>query len=318
MESDGVKIRRIPYPYRAMLAICSDLDETPDWKVYSQTMRFLNTTDVTSMGPGVALEVGNSIYFDMPPDKFSYWNTDDAGRDMIRTLIRSGHVDCLHSYGDSATKRAHAGRALDELTRHDCRLSVWVDHALAPTNFGKDVTRGYGDLPTHEAYHADLTIAHGVRYIWRGRVSSIIGQDVVGRLGGVWTPRHPVASTRTVGKEAAKRLLGRRSDRKYAMHRPNQVLRKTSLRDGQSVYEFLRSNPHWGGVSSCETARGLAQVLTDDMLLRLIRRRGVCILYTHLGKIENTHKVFDAPTVEGFNRLARAYREGDILVTTTS
>ena len=39
------------------------------------------------------------FYFDMPPDQFAYWNTDDAGREMVRALIRSGHIDCFHSFG---------------------------------------------------------------------------------------------------------------------------------------------------------------------------------------------------------------------------
>ncbi len=77
--SANVQLRDLPYPYRAMLAICSDLDETPDRNVYYQIMRFLNTTEETAMGPGVGLEVGNSVYFDMPPNQFAYWNTDDAG-----------------------------------------------------------------------------------------------------------------------------------------------------------------------------------------------------------------------------------------------
>ena len=125
-----------------MLAICSDLDETPDPGVYWQTMRFLNTTEATPMGPGVGLEVGNSIYFDMPPGQLAYWNTDDAGRAMLRTLLRSGHIDCLHSFGDLAATRRHAGRALDELARHDCRVAVWVDHAVAPSNLGSDIDTG--------------------------------------------------------------------------------------------------------------------------------------------------------------------------------
>ena len=80
------------------------------------------------MGPGVGLEVGNTIYFDMPPNQFSYWNTDDVGRNMIRTLIHSGHIDCLHSYGDNAVTRKHAGQALDELDKYNCQLEVWIDH----------------------------------------------------------------------------------------------------------------------------------------------------------------------------------------------
>src|SRR6267154_4889527 len=86
--STRVKSRRFPYPFSAALAICSDLDETPDADTYFELMRFLNTTDDTSMGPGVGLEVGNSIYFDMPPGHFSYWNTDDKNREKIRALIK--------------------------------------------------------------------------------------------------------------------------------------------------------------------------------------------------------------------------------------
>ena len=315
--SGQVRLRRIPYPYRAMLAICSDLDETPDAGVYAETMRFLNTSATTTMGPGLELEVGNSMYFDMPPEQFAYWNTDDAGREMIRTLIHSGHIDCLHSYGDLATRRADAGRTLEELARHDCRLEVWIDHGTAPTNFGADIMQGHGDQVGHEAYHADLTIGHGVRYVWRGRVTSVIGQDVPTRMRGVWVAEHPVASARTVGKEISKRMLGRLGSAKYAMHGPNRVLQRVELRDGRSAYEFLRSNPHWGGVSSCETARGIGQVLTEGMLTELIGREAVCLLYTHLGKIHNRESPLPPIAVAAFRRLARAYRDGEILVTTT-
>ena len=107
-----------------MLAICSDLDETPDQHVFFETMRYLNTTEASSLGRGIGLEVGNSIYFDMPQGQFSYWNTDDEGRAMIRSLIQSGHIDCLHSFGDLATTRKHAERAWYELSRNNCKLEV--------------------------------------------------------------------------------------------------------------------------------------------------------------------------------------------------
>lgn len=96
------------------------------------------------MGRGVGLEVGNSIYFDMPPGHFSYWNADEGSREKIRALIRSGHIDCLHSFGDWATTRAHVERAWRELEKHDCHLRVWVDHSKAPTNFGPDIMRVTG------------------------------------------------------------------------------------------------------------------------------------------------------------------------------
>ena len=94
-----VSLRKYPYPYQAMLAICSDLDETPNKDIYFETARYLNTTEDTLLGKGVGLEVGNTIYFDMPLHNFSYTNTDDDGRHKIQQLIQSGHIDCLHSFG---------------------------------------------------------------------------------------------------------------------------------------------------------------------------------------------------------------------------
>jgi hypothetical protein len=316
-STNTIRLRQYPYPYRAMLAICSDLDETPDWHTFWEIMRFLNTTETTAMGPGVGLEVGNSIYFDMPPEQFAYFNTSDEGREMIRRLIKSGHVDCLHSFGDLAATRRHAARALEELDRYDCRLKVWVDHGTAPTNFGPDIMQGHGDETGHQAYHADLTIDYGIEYISRGRVTSITGQDIHAQLSGIFSVNHPIASSGTLLKEIAKRTLARAGSKKYKIHGPNEVLYPVTLRDGREVYEFMRCNPHWGGVSSCEQGRHIDKVLTSAMINRLIERGGTCVLYTHLGKIDNPDIPFGKAAVEGFRGLAEAFQSGSILVTTT-
>jgi hypothetical protein len=269
------------------------------------------------MGPGLGLEVGNSIYFDMGRDQFGYWNTDDAGRAMVRALIRSGHIDCLHSFGDLAATRAHAARALDELVQHDCRLQVWVDHAVAPSNFGADLMQGLGDVPSSPAYHADLTCQYGIQFVWRGRVTSVTGQDVRRRLRGVFRLRHPVASGMTLAKELIKGALGRAGNAKYAMHGPNRVLRPIRLRSGHGVWEFLRSNPTWRGVDRDATADGLFGVLSQELLNRLVEREGVCVLYTHLGKIRRPEEPFGPRTRAALRGLARSAHEGRILVTTT-
>jgi O-antigen/teichoic acid export membrane protein len=311
------EMRAFPYPFKAALAICSDLDLTPDRHAYLDTARYLNTTDPTSMGPGVGLEVGNTIYFDMDRSQFAYWNTDDAGRDMVRALIRSGHIDCLHSFGDLATSRMHAARSLDDLARHDCRLEVWIDHAVAPTNFGGDIMRGFGDVPGSPVYHADLTCDAGVRYVWRGRVTSIIGQDAPRSLTGLWRTGHARASSTTVIKEAVKGGLARIGHGKYHIHGANRLMKEAELRDGRTVYEFLRANPHFGGVSRGDTAVGLAEVLTEGMLRQLVARGGMSILYTHLGKTRSAREPFDESAREALRGLARMRDGGDILVTTT-
>jgi len=310
-------LRPFPYPYRALLAICSDLDETPDRQVYDETLRYLNTTEETEMGPGLGLEVGHSLYFDMDPAQFAYWNTDDAGRERVRALIRSGHIDCLHSFGDLATTRAHAGRNLDELDRHGCRIEVWTDHAVAPSNFGHDIMQGEGDLPGSPAYHADLTWGYGVRYVWRGRVTSVIGQDVPRRLAGILRARHPLISARTLAKELAKGVLARTGSVKYAMHGPNEVLRGVRLRSGQRGWEFLRSNPCWRAVDRGETAEGVAEVVDRALLHELVERGGVTLLYTHLGKVKDRRQPLPVASRRALGLLAEADRAGRVLVTTT-
>jgi len=309
--------RDFPYPFRAMMSICSDLDETPDEAAYRETIRFLNGTKGTAMGPGLGLEVGNTMYFDMPEEHFSYWNAGEEGREIIRALMRSGHIDCLHSFGDLGTSRAHAERALAELDRHGCKLGVWVDHGVAPSNFGSDIMRGAGDIPGSPSYHADLTFGYGVRYVWRGRITSVAGQDVPRRLRNIFDTAHPLASGKTLAKEGIKDLLAGTVGGKYAMHAGNHLLREVNLRDGRRAIEFIRCNPHFGGVSSCDTAEGLGRVLTPKVLDLLEERRGACILYTHLGKGRDRERPLRREAVAALRHLADRVRDGRILLTTT-
>lgn len=310
-------IRLVPYPYQAMVAICSDLDETPDRNVYIETARYLNTNEKTELGQGLGLEVGNTIYFDMPVDQFSYWNTDDRGREMVRALIRTGYIDCLHSYGDFATTREHAGRALDELNRHDCKMEVWVDHGQAPSNLGSDIMLGHGDVVGSSVYHADLTCGFGVKYVWRGRVTSVLGQDRARTLRHIFSHQHPLASGKTLFKEWLKGILARVGNAKYAMHGPNSLTRQVRLRDGHKAVEFIRSNPNWVGVDRLETPVGLPEVLSERTLSRLISRRAMSIIYTHLGKVGKNGGFGVLKGNIGLARLAECFKNKKILVTTT-
>jgi hypothetical protein len=237
---------------------------------------------------------------------------------MLQRLIRSGHVDCFHSYGDLATTREHAARALDELSLHGLRIGVWIDHAIAPTNFGADIMRGRGDLPGADAYHADLTCGFGVEYVWRGRITSVAAQDVPRSLSGIFRPSHPWRSGTTLAKEWAKGVLARAGHGKYALHPPNEVLRRTRLRDGREVWEFLRCNPYWGGVDQAATADGFADVMDARVLDAIAARGGLSVVYTHLGKVKSREQPLGPRTRAAFARLAERNRRGEILVTTTS
>jgi hypothetical protein len=309
-----------PYPYHAMLAICSDLDLTPDFETYYEIMRFLNSSQETASGKGLGLETGNSLYFYMKQNQFAYWNTSKKYRRIIREMIHSGHIDCLHSFGDLALSRDHAKTTYEVLIKNNCRIPVWVDHAIAPTNLGNDIMKGHGDEIGHQAYHADMLRAYGIRYVWRGRVTSIIGQDRPISFSGIYFHRHPFTSLYTLAVEAGKQLLARAGNKKYRLHRYNAVLEPILLRDGSYVYEFMRSNPFWGGVSSGDRGDRIHQVLTPLLFERLFRNGGVCILYTHLGKndIREGPEVITPQASKAMQMLSRYQEEQKILVTTTS
>jgi hypothetical protein len=312
----NIALLAAPYPYRCMLAICSDLDETVSGDVYFHTMDYLNSSRMTPFGQGLGLETGNSMYFYMPPEQFAYWNTGDEERATVRELMQSGHIDCFHSFGDLAVDRAEIESTLNHLDSHGCKMRTWIDHAVAPSNFGGDIMNGYGDVASSAVYHADLTLSFGVEYVWIGRVTSMQGQDAPVSLAGIWKGSRPLKSLETVAKECIKVGFGSLGNRKYAFHSRNRLLRENRLRDGQPVLEFMRCNPHPGGVSFGDNSAGLGDALTDDFLDRLTKRRAKAIVYTHLGKKIDEKKGFAEGTRHALEKLADRAQRNEILVST--
>ena len=317
-RNDKVSLRQYPYPYQAMLAIASDLDDTPDTDTYFDISRFLNTFEETAIGPGVGLEIGNTVYFDMPKGHVLYWKSSEADRKRFRELIKSGHIDCFHSFGDLASTRKQIVQSLKELESHGCALRVWIDHATAPSNFGADIMRGSGDVVSAPAYHADLTIAHGVKYVWMGRVTSVVGQNVPKSYRGIFNLHQPIASLRSLGKEIVKSILSRDKKSRYLMHRSNEVLQKTTLRSGHPVMEFIRCDPHPEGISVGDRGDRFFESVSESVLNRLVKNQGISIIYTHLGKAGKCKSIFPPETVAAFNGISARFRNGEILVATTA
>lgn len=250
-------LRRFPYPFRALLAVSSDLDGTQCWERYYELLRFLNTRQNTLFGAGLGLEFANSIYF-ANARSFGYENASAREREGIRALIQSGHIDTLHSFGDLAMTRAAASQALAMLSKLDRRICVWVNHSKVLSNFGN----GFGDVPGHPAYHADLSIAYGIDYCWRGQVTSVVGQDVP--IAALRAPADfappSIGKLTTLAKQIAKTTLGLAGKPRYRMHGRNRALIKAELRDGQQISEFLRCNPHWHGIGAGASADAFAAI----------------------------------------------------------
>ena len=316
--SDRNFIRKYPYPYKAMFAICSDLDETPDAFIYHEIIKYLNTDMNTHLGKGVNLEVGNTIYFDMPEGHYSYNNTSEDDRKKIRKYIRSGLIDCFHSYGDNVTKREVIKDILQHLSSHKCIIRTWVDHAQAISNIGSDIMEGEGDLKTADVYHSDLTIDYGVRYFWLGRVSSIAGQNTRRSYAPVFNVRHVIESFKTILKDSIKNILAFFCNQKYRLHAKNRLYTYRKLRDGSKVLEFIRFDSYYGGVGRKATASGVSEIITEKMLNHLISTGGISIFYTHLGKINTYEEPFTKSTRKSLKLLSDKFHDKQILVATTT
>ncbi len=314
----NISLRKYPYPYQAMLAVCSDLDETPNKEIYFETARYLNTTEQTMLGKGVGLEVGNTIYFDMPENQFSYTHTDNDGREKIHHLIDSGHIDCLHSFGDFVNSRERIEQCWAELQKGPRKIEVWIDHAQAPTNLDNGIMQGEGAVAGADAFHTDLTVkTEGLHFIWKGRVTSIASQNVKRNYRSLFNIKEPYKSGKTILIEFIKGWFARLGSVKYAMHKDNNVLRKTQLLDGTPVLEFMRCNPSWGGVSVFDSARGIHNVLTESVLNTLVENKGCSVLYSHLGKVFSLEQAFKQKTRDAFELLAD-YQKNRLILTATT
>ncbi len=318
-----VALRKFPYPYKAAMTICSDIDETTTKEEFLEIQKFLNTKEETTMGQGVGLEIGNSFMMYAPPAcAFSYFSRNPGSAQVIKKFIKTGYIDFIHSYGEKTDfTRKDAIKAIEELNNNQCKVDVWIDHAKTPDNLGDDHTFGLGDHPGSIAYHSDLTLAYGIKFVWLGRVTTVIGQSVpitLKTFSSVYDSRHTVDSLKNMVKEFAKNVLAVFGNRKYAMHKSYDLVRIAKLNDGQKVYEFLRFDNYWKGVAEGATSKRLAYVISKRTLDRLKKVNGYMIVYTHLGKNSDCSQVIAKETQTALRDLASEYERGNIYITTTS
>ena len=320
----SVTLRPFPYPFRAALTICSDIDNTADTVEFLAIQQFLNTTSQTEMGRGVGLEIGNSFYFYDKNLEFSYFTGDARAPHVIIDLIRAGYLDVLHSYGDAANSPQQIARALDELDKHGCRLQVWVNHHGSRNNIGGKfdymLTPSEGDILDSETYHMDRTAQLGIRYAWVGATTRRVGQDArLGRgVSNMWDKSHKYSSALTLAKEGRKWALGRLGDQRFQLHADNRLTRPLRLRNGYFVHEFLRYGHHPAGVSHAATSAGLAYMISAEKLTQLIDREGYMIVYSHLGKNDGFDDAIAPETQAALRHLADMQTDGKIYVTTTA
>lgn len=314
---EKVTLRKFPYPFKAALSICSDIDGTDTAEEFLAIQTFFNTDRITSLGPGIGLEIGNSFLPNRVKDTFAYFSSRPNDRAIIKDFIKAGYIDCIHSYGEKTRSRQEALKIIEALEQDGCKIKVWVDHSTVPTNLGPSNSQGQGDLKESPAYHADVTLAYGIQFAWMGRGTDLIGQEApitLKALAQIINPAHPRASIINLFRELVKIVLAQTGSQHLAIHRQNRLIQVTRLRDGNQIYEFNRCNNHWH--KPRPSSPKLAYMLRPQALEALIASEGYMILYTHLGFYEPP-ELISPQTQAALRQLAEEYSFGNIYVTTT-
>ena len=269
-----IRLCKYPFPFSAVLAICSDPDSTRDIDAYIRFHERLG-----SMG----LEISDGLFL-QSASLVSFLDASGRVDPRIARMARRGQVDTVHSFAELNEEEAGCGalrKGLEALTAQDVPVDIWSNHSRSRFN----LFSGDGDVRGSRYYHADRLSACGVRFVWAGGITPIWGQDSpVGPAQLLDVLRHPAGTDRIVLRSLlgilAKLILSHGCPG-LAAYRGNRLLRPVTARDGTRFWSFIRYGRR---LARDDRFMHLADILSGARLDALIRRNGATIVYTHFGK----------------------------------
>ena len=329
-----IAVRRFPYPYKALLAISSDIDATSPWE-FTRIHRFLNTRapDIPHYGDGVGLDIGDSFFFKNISNNgvsvydacYRYKNEDawadelggekarardpknardattgrlvfEGGPNFIEKYIRCGWIDVLHGGDGNWAEFAAKRRATGWCRTDGQHYMEWMARrALKIDTF-----------TNHSAVSSDFGIPDKPSTRRKPRSlgdlpgSTAYWSDYARRAGikFYWSyiPNESAAYRKTFGKD--------------------NLLVPATFRDGSKFWHFCRYSG--GG----HYADKIDTIVNAKNLDSLVEKNQFEIAYTHFGYwSDNSNRVnpeLGPSSINAF-RLLKTYQDkGRILVAKTS
>ena len=309
-----IRLRKFPFPYRAALSITSDIDCTDTVEQHQKIQTFMNEE--------IGITFTNTFYPYHEESKFSLLSGTSMDKKIILDHIDKGLVDAIHSFGEKKDfKRSDAKRALEELEKNRCRLSLWIDHAESPSNLCKYRFYGRGDIPGNDTYHFDLTKKYGIKFVWTERLTNIVGQGVplsLKSILNIYDSKYPRESIINLTKTLGKIVLDIFGYQKYNYFKQNRLVNLTTMRDGQKIYEFVRFNNHYKGAAIGDTFEDLGYLISRKVRNQLVKVGGYCVVYIHLGKKFNLSSEKGRETTAALRELREEHECGKIYVDSAS
>lgn len=307
-------LRAFPYPYKAALSICSDIDHTDTWEQFEKIHFFLSEE--------IGLKYSTCFFPFDDKQRFSFYSKRDLDKSVIIKYIQLGIIDAIHSYGEKADfKRKDAEATLTELVRNDCHLDVWIDHANSISNLSKFRMSGRGDLPGSAEYHFDLTKNYGIKFIWTERLTNIVGQGVplsLSQFKCIYSRKQPFHSMLNMLKTIIKIILNLLNSKKYDYFVKNELVKISKLKDDEKVFEFIRFYNQNNKSLEGDSFEDLHFSINSRVLQFLKEVGGYSIVYTHLGKNFNLKTEEGNKTMQALKELKKESESGNIYIESTS
>lgn len=311
-------ILKYPYPYRAWFTIANDPDNTliRDW-------RELNSF----IWDELELPLGNALFI-----KSFNNNLPDQVNLVDNPEISSQNHDIIHTWGDYMHSRNYGFDRLDAieaceiLEKNSIEPKVWIDHSkfignlLHSSNKGSipNTQDGSGITYDNYVYTLDLIKKLGIRYVWDGEITDLIGQD---RKVSAYEFFKLTCSSRY--KAFIKIILHLIIKSKHLRIKlqlkiaNNEQYFPYEFPDGNKLYCFTRY-----GTWKDSDIYGLGKIISPSKIDILVENNSTMVVYTHLGKRPASKKdmSFHIPnfTKDSLKYISRKFKEKVLMVSPLS
>jgi hypothetical protein len=273
----GLTALKYPFPFKAWLAMANDPDNTT-----IQNWEELHSFIWEELG----LPFSDSLFV-----RSFNQNLPDQVNLVDHPHIGKAHAhDIIHTWGDymhgrkRGFDREDATEAATLLKEHGISPKVWIDHASFAGNFIHGTRKGAIPKLTDSSGHDydnfvySLDVAHelGIRYVWNGTVTSVIGQD-----RELDFMAHKALSGGSAVKAVAKTVLNHLPvmPARFSESNDNRQYVARTFEDGRKMYCF----PRYGTWKDADID-GLHSLIDPARIDELLSFGGTAIVYSHLGK----------------------------------
>ena len=314
-----IKLRTIPYPYKAGLSFAGDISGISSAEEFLSLQQYLCTEEFSPWGRGLGLELGTGFcFYDLTwESQFTLLDTagvlnKNTGR-IIIDFIRAGYIDILNGYGnipDSLYSDELLDKGLNVLEQENLSIPIWINPS--GDKFGYclgSMPNQLGDNPGSPFYHTPYLTNAGIRYIESSNYTYVVGQDVRFGFKGFLKKNY----------ELFESLMKSSKSDRWDVNRENLLLQPFAVDDSTEFFRFNRfidGNP--ASVPEIIDAKFLAQQLKKEVLDNLVLRNGYMILYTNYGENTSYNEWIPIEARQALLELSKRAHDKEILVTTSS